>query len=298
MNQQLKKKLEEMAFESALGDVLSQLPKDREAFMRWYTDTSGESFLRHDIPELDDMLAWEPLEDETDDHLRDLISAANDATLSMLETAAKMAQSAALDEACKGSMNGGLKSNLSRLAVSLEEGCSADIFYDAGAYGDAPAVERIKATRQAMQDAAAIIKGLSGANLNSLLEIARQVLECPSLTKVVAESMDVSNEEMSRLRDGLNSFMEEEAEATAPAVIPLTPMQKAVLQHYEGGEFSYLQSVKDAEKVGDTLLLFALREVGDVADDRNDDDARHYCWKALNKASGQLFDVAHALGGN
>jgi len=136
-------------------------------------------------------------------------------------------------------------------------------------------------------------KGFIGVNLISLLEISRQVLECPSMTKLVAESMDVSDAEMSRLREGLNSFME--GEATKQTQIPLTPMQKTVLEHYCGGEFVNLSSVCESEVAGDGLLTFLLREIGDVAGNSSDEDAVNEIVRALFFVSHQVIAVARNM---
>lgn len=71
----------------------------------------------------------------------------------------------------------------------------------------------------------------------------------------------------------------------------LTPVQKMVLRHYNDGEFLHLQNMKDVEKAGDTLLLFMLREAGDVAGNDNDTKAVAEYIQALTSASGQLLHV-------
>lgn len=151
----------------------------------------------------------------------------------------------------------------------------------------------LKKTRGSVQEEAKAFEGFVGANLISLLEISRQVLECPSMTKLVAESMDVSGEEMSRLREGLNSFMEGETAEQPPT--PLTPMQKNVLVHYCGGEFAHLGSVRESEAAGDGLLTFLLREIGDVAGNSSDGDAVDEIARALYVVGHQVIEVARNL---
>lgn len=151
----------------------------------------------------------------------------------------------------------------------------------------------LKKTRGSVQEEAKAFEGFVGANLISLLEISRQVLECPSMTKLVAESMDVSGEEMSRLREGLNSFMEGETAGQPPT--PLTSMQKTVLLHYCGGEFAHLGSVRESEAAGDGLLTFLLREIGDVAGNSSDGDAVDEIARALYVVGHQVIEVARNL---
>lgn len=183
--------------------------------------------------------------------------------------------------------------DLLEIASTLENSAGADIFYDANDFGDVPSAKRIEKTRESMQEAAKVIKSLVGINLISHLEISRQVLECPAMTKLVAESMDVSGEEMSRLREGLNSFMEGETAEQPPT--PLTPMQKNVLVHYCGGEFAHLGSVRESEAAGDGLLTFLLREIGDVAGNSSDGDAVDEIARALYVVGHQVIEVARNL---
>lgn len=46
----------------------------------------------------------------------------------------------------------------------------------------------------------------------------------------------------------------------------LSPTQQYVVDHYEGGEFTYVTSVAQAKTVGDGLFAFCVAEAGDAAD--------------------------------
>ena len=57
------------------------------------------------------------------------------------------------------------------------------------------------------------------------------------------------------------------AELYAPdSQTPLTPLQRHVADHYEGGEFAHVKTVEEAELVGDTLFTYAIYEAGDAVD--------------------------------
>lgn len=46
---------------------------------------------------------------------------------------------------------------------------------------------------------------------------------------------------------------------------PLTPLQLEVVNHYAEGEFAHVESMQEAEYVGDTLFVFCLREAADLS---------------------------------
>ena len=46
----------------------------------------------------------------------------------------------------------------------------------------------------------------------------------------------------------------------------LTPLQRHVADHYEGGEFAHVKTVEEAELVGDTLFTYAIYEAGGAVD--------------------------------
>jgi len=45
-----------------------------------------------------------------------------------------------------------------------------------------------------------------------------------------------------------------------------TPLQTFVAQHYDGGEFSYIDNTLQLVDCGDTLFTFAVYEAGDAGD--------------------------------
>jgi hypothetical protein len=69
---------------------------------------------------------------------------------------------------------------------------------------------------------------------------------------------------------------------------PLSALQRHVADHYEGGEFIHVQTVEEAEAVGDTLFVYCIREAGD-ADDADEYDAM------LHRAIDQLRSVRNEL---
>ena len=46
----------------------------------------------------------------------------------------------------------------------------------------------------------------------------------------------------------------------------LTPLQAMVATHYQGGEFSHIETQDDAQDVGDGLFTFCINEAGDASD--------------------------------
>lgn len=46
----------------------------------------------------------------------------------------------------------------------------------------------------------------------------------------------------------------------------LTPLQAQVVAHYQGGEFSHIETQDDAQNVGDGLFTFCVNEAGDASD--------------------------------
>ena len=46
----------------------------------------------------------------------------------------------------------------------------------------------------------------------------------------------------------------------------LSPLQAQVAAHYQGGEFSYIETQDDAQNVGDGLFTFCINEAGDAGD--------------------------------
>ena len=64
-------------------------------------------------------------------------------------------------------------------------------------------------------------------------------------------------------------------EATSPAQAQriarqeeqqLTPLQAQVAANYQGGEFAYIETQRDAQIVGDGLFTFCVNEAGDAGD--------------------------------
>lgn len=62
--------------------------------------------------------------------------------------------------------------SLLALADALDKGASADIFYDAESYGDPAKAECIKATMQAMCDAAVILRNTANGGCETLMPLA------------------------------------------------------------------------------------------------------------------------------
>ena len=48
--------------------------------------------------------------------------------------------------------------------------------------------------------------------------------------------------------------------------IRLSLLQTHVAAHYEGGEFSHIETQDDAQNVGDGLFTFCINEAGDASD--------------------------------
>lgn len=48
----------------------------------------------------------------------------------------------------------------------------------------------------------------------------------------------------------------------------LTSLQQEVIEHYQGGEFAHVKSMRIAKYCGDSLLLFALNEAHDAQEDK------------------------------
>ena len=46
----------------------------------------------------------------------------------------------------------------------------------------------------------------------------------------------------------------------------LSPLQKLVATHYQGGEFGHIETQDDAQNVGDGLFTFCINEAGDASD--------------------------------
>jgi hypothetical protein len=67
----------------------------------------------------------------------------------------------------------------------------------------------------------------------------------------------------------------------------LDPIQRFVVNNYEDGEFSYIESLKEARDCGDSLLLFLLRELS-VAQDCCDLDT---ATTRLDMAIAQLSEL-------
>ena len=44
------------------------------------------------------------------------------------------------------------------------------------------------------------------------------------------------------------------------------PLQTLVADHYQGGEFNYIETQDDAQNVGDGLFTFCINEAGDASD--------------------------------
>ena len=45
-----------------------------------------------------------------------------------------------------------------------------------------------------------------------------------------------------------------------------SPLQTLVADHYQGGEFNYIETQEDAQNVGDGLFAFCINEAGDAGD--------------------------------
>lgn len=68
--------------------------------------------------------------------------------------------------------------------------------------------------------------------------------------------------------------------------VKLTPMQCAVARMYCGGEFSHVESMAEAKRVGDTLFVFLLAEAGDAGDDLDE------MLRMIDTARDQLGELA------
>ena len=68
----------------------------------------------------------------------------------------------------------------------------------------------------------------------------------------------------------------------------LTPLQAQVAAHYQGGEFSYIETQDDAQNVGDGLFTFCINEAGDAGD-------KPELISMLNRAIDQLRSLVSEL---
>lgn len=69
---------------------------------------------------------------------------------------------------------------------------------------------------------------------------------------------------------------------------PLSPLQRRIADHYEGGEFAYITSAEQAKSVGDGLFAFCIFEAGDAQD-------ADECGRMLTRAINQLRSVRAEL---
>lgn len=69
---------------------------------------------------------------------------------------------------------------------------------------------------------------------------------------------------------------------------PLSPLQRHVADHYEGGEFAHITTVEEASNVGDTLFVYCIHEAGDAA---NGDEYDQMLMRAID----QLRSVRNEL---
>jgi hypothetical protein len=70
----------------------------------------------------------------------------------------------------------------------------------------------------------------------------------------------------------------------------LTPLQRHVADHYDGGEFAHVQTVEDAEAVGDTLFTYCIWEAGDASDADEYDAMLHRAIDQLRSVRNELKD--------
>lgn len=68
----------------------------------------------------------------------------------------------------------------------------------------------------------------------------------------------------------------------------LTPLQAQVAAHYQGGEFSHIETQDDAQNVGDGLFTFCVNEAGDASD-------KGELISMLNRAIDQLRALVNEL---
>ena len=68
----------------------------------------------------------------------------------------------------------------------------------------------------------------------------------------------------------------------------LTPLQAQVAAHYQGGEFSHIETQDDAQDVGDGLFTFCINEAGDAGD-------KAELINMLNRAIDQLRSLVGEL---
>jgi hypothetical protein len=101
----------------------------------------------------------------------------------------------------------------------------------------------------------------------TVADFARNITNANYVTELLS-FLDVSQE----FWDSLTVFQQNDMAADfeqarkGENLTGLTELQQQVIQHYEGGNYVYIKSVADAEKVGDGLFVFLLNEAGDASD--------------------------------
>ena len=101
----------------------------------------------------------------------------------------------------------------------------------------------------------------------TVADFSRNITNASYVSELLA-FMDVSQEFWDSLTEAQQNDMSVEFEQARKGenLTGLTELQQQVIQHYEGGNFAYIKSVADAEKVGDGLFVFLLNEAGDASD--------------------------------
>ena len=101
----------------------------------------------------------------------------------------------------------------------------------------------------------------------TVADFSRNITNANYVSELLA-FMDVSQEFWDSLIEAQQNDMAAEFEQARKGenLTGLTELQQQVVQHYEGGNFAYIKSLADAEKVGDGLFVFLLNEAGDASD--------------------------------
>jgi len=101
----------------------------------------------------------------------------------------------------------------------------------------------------------------------TVADFSRNITNANYVSELLA-FMDVSQEFWDSLIEAQQNDMAAEFEQARKGenLTGLTELQQQVVQHYEGGNYAYIKSVADAEKVGDGLFVFLLNEAGDASD--------------------------------
>ena len=76
----------------------------------------------------------------------------------------------------------------------------------------------------------------------------------------------------------------------------LTPLQAQVAAHYQGGEFSYIETQDDAQDMGDGLFTFCINEAGDAGDKPELIDMLNRAIDQLRSLVGELESVDGRIG--